>query len=112
MKWSRNLLASLGFKQSTTPLYEDNKSVIQFSQNFGLTEKNKTIEAKYFAIRQDRFYGSILPIHIETSRQLADQQTKTLPGPTFKPFRDALLGIRKHFMLLIQSVLLNRSSNN
>ena len=110
VKWARNLLAPLGFQQTTTPIYEDNQSVIQFSQNYGLSEKNKTIEAKYFAVRQERFYGTMLPIHIDTLRQLADTHTKIQPGATFQPFRDKLLGVRKHFLLLIHTILQGRSN--
>ena len=104
VKWARSLLKSLGFPQDTTVVYEDNKSVIQFSKNHGMTERNKTIETKYFSVRQDRHKGAILPIHISTKFQIADMHTKYLPKPQFVTLRNKLLGQKPYAVLALYTI--------
>jgi hypothetical protein len=101
VKWARNLLASLGFPQDTTVIYEDNKSVIQFSKNHGLTERNKTIETKYFSVRQDRHRGLTITIHIPTKLQISDMHTKHLPKPQHQFLKSQLLGLMPQLLVLM-----------
>ena len=111
IKYIRNLLASFGYPQATTPLFEDNESSIQFSKNYGLTSKNKYLEVKYFTVRQHRYDGLMLPIYIQTNEQVADPLTKNLPKPAFVKHRARLMGQKRQYALALGAVLLLQHSN-
>nr|KAJ0190060.1 hypothetical protein LSAT_V11C800416990 [Lactuca sativa] len=76
--WIQNQLLDYGFKFSKTPIYYDNTSAIQITQNPVQHSKTKHIEFRHHFIRDNVEKGKVVLEHVKTSEQLADIFTKAL----------------------------------
>nr|KAJ0204523.1 hypothetical protein LSAT_V11C500235470 [Lactuca sativa] len=76
--WIQNQLLDYGFKFSKTPIYCDNTSAIQITQNPVQHSKTKHIEIRHHFIRDNVEKGKVVLEHVKTSEQLADIFTKAL----------------------------------
>nr|KAJ0186845.1 hypothetical protein LSAT_V11C900480300 [Lactuca sativa] len=76
--WIQNQLLDYGFKFSKTPIYCDNTSAIQITQNPVQHSKTKHIEIIHHFIRDNVEKGKVVLEHVKTSKQLADIFTKAL----------------------------------
>nr|KAJ0186081.1 hypothetical protein LSAT_V11C900483530 [Lactuca sativa] len=76
--WIQNQLLDYGFKFSKTPIYCDNTSAIQITQNPVQHSKIKHIEIRHHFIRDNVEKGKVVLEHVKTSEQLADIFTKAL----------------------------------
>nr|KAJ0208722.1 hypothetical protein LSAT_V11C400203260 [Lactuca sativa] len=76
--WIQNQLFDHGFKFSKTPIYCDNTSTIQITQNPVQHSKTKHIEIRHHFIRDNVEKGKVFLEHVKTSEQLADIFTKAL----------------------------------
>nr|KAJ0192955.1 hypothetical protein LSAT_V11C800440770 [Lactuca sativa] len=76
--WIQNQLLDYGFKFSKTPVYCDNSSAIQITQNHVQHSKTKHIEIRHHFIRDNVEKGKVVLEHVKTSEQLADIFTKAL----------------------------------
>nr|KAJ0205508.1 hypothetical protein LSAT_V11C500231720 [Lactuca sativa] len=76
--WIQNQLLDYGFKFSKTPIYCDNTSAIQITQNHVQHSKTKHIEIRHHFIRDNVEKVKVVLEHVKTSEQLADIFTKAL----------------------------------
>ena len=76
--WIQNQLLDYGFKFLKTPIYCDNTSAIQITQNPVQHSKTKHIEIRHHFIRDNVEKGKVVLEHVKTSKQLADIFTKAL----------------------------------
>lgn len=90
--WARVLLAQIGFPQPlATPLFIDNRVAISMGQEEGNEGRRKHINIKYHWIRE-QVSNNMITLHwVETSQQIADILTKSLPAEKFESFRNALM---------------------
>ena len=79
LKWLKGLLSSLGVEH-TDPmqLYCDSQSALHIANNPVLHERTKHIEVDCHFVRDEIVKGSIQPLYVHTSKQLADILTKAL----------------------------------
>nr|KAJ0197446.1 hypothetical protein LSAT_V11C700383020 [Lactuca sativa] len=80
--WIQNQLLDYGIKFSKTPIYCDNTSAIQITQNPVQHSKTKHIEIRHHFIRDNVEKGKVVLEHVKTSEQLADIFTKALDSQT------------------------------
>nr|KAJ0211503.1 hypothetical protein LSAT_V11C400213080 [Lactuca sativa] len=80
--WIQNQLLDYGIKFSKTPIYCDNTSAIQITQNPIQHSKTKHIEIRHHFIRDNVEKGKVVLEHVKTSEQLADIFTKALDSQT------------------------------
>nr|KAJ0228423.1 hypothetical protein LSAT_V11C100038800 [Lactuca sativa] len=80
--WIQNQLLDYGIKFSKTPIYCDNTSSIQITQNPVQHSKTKHIEIRHHFIRDNVEKGKVVLEHVKTSEQLADIFTKALDSQT------------------------------
>nr|KAJ0204837.1 hypothetical protein LSAT_V11C500258600 [Lactuca sativa] len=80
--WIQNKLLDYGIKFSKTPIYFDNTSAIQITQNPVQHSKTKHIEIRHHFIRDNVEKGKVVLKHVKTSEQLADIFTKALDSQT------------------------------
>nr|KAJ0222487.1 hypothetical protein LSAT_V11C200097470 [Lactuca sativa] len=80
--WIQNQLLDYGIKFSKTPIYCDNTSAIQITQNPIQHSKTKHIEIRHHFIRDNVEKGKVVLEHVKNSEQLADIFTKALDSQT------------------------------
>nr|KAJ0208966.1 hypothetical protein LSAT_V11C400171360 [Lactuca sativa] len=80
--WIQNQLLDYGIKFSKTPIYYDNTSAIQITQNPVQHSKTKHIEIRHHFIRDNVEKGKVVLEHVKTSEQLVDIFTKALDSQT------------------------------
>ena len=89
--WLRWLLSDMGVTYSSpTPLYCDNKSVIQIAHNSVFHERTKHIEIDCHFVRQHLQSGTIALPFVSTTLQLTDFFTKTHTTARFRFLLDKL----------------------
>ena len=71
-----------GIKFTKTPIFCDNTSAIQMTQNPVHHSKSKHIEIRHHFIRDNVEKGKITLLHVGTADQLADLFTKALDKQT------------------------------
>ena len=74
----QNLLDSLGYQVTKTPLYGDNQGSLALAKNPSDHQKSKHIEVRYFFVRQKVDEGRVQVMYVKTTDQLADVLTKAL----------------------------------
>jgi hypothetical protein len=89
----RRLLADLGYPQSATPVFQDNKSAIHLAHyGPGATGHSKHMDVRFFYSKQKIEDGTIAIHHVPTADMVADILTKPLVGEQFQRLRARLLG--------------------
>lgn len=89
LKWLRGLLSTFGIVQpSPMRISCDSQSALHLAQNPIFHERTKHIEVDCHFIRDEISRGTILPIYVSTTHQIADILTKALSKRSF----DTLLG--------------------
>ena len=90
----RNILQEFGYpvKQPST-LFIDNQSALTVSKNLEHHGRMKHLDLRYFWLRDEVESGTIAPVYIPTSDQVADIFTKALPRIQVEKFR-SLLGLQ------------------
>jgi hypothetical protein len=79
LKWLKGLLSSLGVEHvDLMHLYCDSQSALHIANNPVLHERTKHIEVDCHFVRDEIVKGSIQPLYVHTSKQLADILTKAL----------------------------------
>jgi hypothetical protein len=93
----RNLNAEIGLMdEASTILYQDNQAAIQIAMNRGsLSRKTRAKEIRTLTFRNKIEDFKIVPIYIETTKVLADIDTKALDPKQFVSLRDQVCGYSK-----------------
>ncbi|KAL1952680.1 hypothetical protein VTO42DRAFT_4454 [Malbranchea cinnamomea] len=88
--WLRHLLYTLDkkevYKDTGTPLLEDNKGALHLVENPAFHSWSKHFYVRLHVLRQYRDHNEILPTYCPTSEQLADGMTKALDKVLFGKF--------------------------
>ena len=94
-RFIRRLYASLGMPiKHPTPVMSDSSAVLQWSSKKAKWSASRHISTAHFAIQDWRIKGHVLPLKVDTTRQLADIFTKALPHATYAYMRTLVLGRR------------------
>jgi hypothetical protein len=94
-RFVRRLHASIGMPiLHPTPLMVDNSAAIQWSSRAKWTA-SRHISTQHFAVQDWKRKGLVLPLKVDTTRQLADICTKSLPHATHVMLRTLVLGHRQ-----------------
>ena len=81
--WQARLLEQMGMRVDLPiKLYEDNKSIIMFTDHPGDHRTTKHIDTRKEIARDAQNQGIIEMVFVPTAEQLADGMTKALPYPT------------------------------
>ena len=92
-RFIRRLHASLGLPiPNPTPLMIDSSSALQWANKKAKWSASRHMATRYFCIQQWRRDGVLLPLKVDTTRQIADICTKALPHATFVNLRATLMG--------------------
>lgn len=92
--WVRWLLTELGVCQTfATPIYCDNLAAKHIANNPVFHERTKHVEMDCYFVRERVESNEIVPIHVESKKQIADLLTKALGTQALKNLLDKL-GIR------------------
>ena len=84
----RQLLEFIGLPQvEPTPLFIDNKSVVDLSHDYASSHRSRHINRRWFKIREFRFTGEIDTRGIPTDDNPADMFTKALARVKFLKFK-------------------------
>ncbi len=96
----RELMAEVGLKQEDpTIIYQDNQSAIKIAMNRGsLAKKTRATEIRVFRIR-NKIEDMKVPIYLETTKMLADLETKALDPKLFCALGDVMCGYAKRAIL-------------
>ncbi|GMF14667.1 unnamed protein product [Phytophthora lilii] len=91
-RWIQMLVSTLLKSSSTTPIPTmiDNKSTIKRLSNGKNSEAQKTVDCKFFAIRDAIRSGELAFQYCPTNIMLADGLTKALPTTRFRELRNAV----------------------
>jgi hypothetical protein len=94
IKWTRSILQEFGYPvDRSSTLFIDNQSALTVSKNPEHHGRMKHLDLKYYWLRDEVEAGTISPVYIPTTDQLADILTKALPRVTVEKFR-TLLGLK------------------
>jgi hypothetical protein len=93
--WLRGLLEEIGFKQKNpTKCEQDNKSTIVLAtRGAGGGGKSRSINVRYFWMKEKVEDGSIEIAYTPTDDVVADGMTKALPRDKFLKWRRKILGM-------------------
>ena len=88
----RRMLVELGKASADTAvdLNEDNQACIKLAHNPCSAQRTKSMDVKYYFLRQAVQEGKINLKYVDTKKQLADIFTKQLPEPQFVKLRTAV----------------------
>ena len=94
IKWTRSVLQEFGYPvDRSSTLFIDNQSALTVSKNPEHHGRMKHLDLKFYWLRDEVEAGTISPVYIPTSDQIADILTKALPRVTVEKFR-SLLGLK------------------
>ena len=94
-RFMRRLHASIGLRiRHPTPIMVDSSAALQWSAKKAKWSASRHISISHFAVQDWRKKGHVLPLKVDTTRQLADMFTKALPHATFVYMRTLVLGRR------------------
>ena len=79
-----------------TPIYEDNRACIFFSEHSILKTKTRHINVAMYNARDHVHKNEIRLMPCPTNDMAADALTKALPAPSFRRHRDTILGYTLH----------------
>ena len=95
VRYIRRLLASIAQPiPHPTPLYVDNASALQWANKKAKWSASRHIATRHFCLQEWKRAGHILPIKVDTTRQLADIMTKALPHGLFAVMRAQITNYR------------------
>jgi hypothetical protein len=93
--WMHHLLHDIIYTQtSPTMLYKDNYVAIWLIRNLEFHQYTKHVDVKYHKIQEAKFIGKLLITYINTTNQIVDVLTQTLPRDKFG-YMKTLLGLTK-----------------
>ena len=96
IKWVTQLLDELNYQQAEIPvLYSDNKAAIAISENDVNHSRAKHIDIKHHFVREAIKMKKIRIEWVDTTKQLADINTKALNGVVFVRLRDQMMKKRE-----------------
>ena len=72
----------------------DSSAALQWSAKKAKWSASRHISTQHFAVQDWRKRGHVIPLKVDTTRQLADTCTKALPHATFAALRGMLMGRR------------------
>jgi hypothetical protein len=85
----RKFLAEIGISSyAPTTIYCDNDAVVKFAHRVGLTDEDRHLDHKFFAIREMQSDLVVNFVHIPTAENAADILTKPLQYPAFSRLRE------------------------
>jgi hypothetical protein len=88
LKWARDILAELGFKQETpSVVYEDNQACVAIAKNDSNTSRVKHIGKRMAFVRGAQLKGEINLVYCPTDQMAADMLIKPLSRPKFESLR-------------------------
>ncbi len=92
--WTRYFLKSQGYAVNDNIIFQDNKSTMLLERNgkASSSKRMKHINIRYFFITDRISKGEVRVEWCPTAEMVADFMTKPLQGPTFKQFRDLIMG--------------------
>ncbi|KAJ9546285.1 hypothetical protein OSB04_018828 [Centaurea solstitialis] len=91
VSWVQNLLHELGITTAHPPtLYCDNTGATYLCSNPVYHSRMKHVALDYHFVREKVTNGSLRVLHINSTDQLADALTKSLPRPTFLHLRSKI----------------------
>jgi len=90
LKWLRQLLGELGFKQNLTEIFQDNQACFQMAKGNVNHQRSKHIDMRYHFIQEAVAAGEMKLTWVPTTDMVADIMTKVLPAPVFVRLRDLL----------------------
>ena len=94
-RYLRRLHASIGLAiKHPTPIMVDSSAALQWSAKKAKWSASRHISTQHFAVQDWRKRGHVIPLKVDTTRQLADMFTKALPHATFTYMRTLVLGRR------------------
>ena len=88
--WMMQTLKDFGIKCEKVPIYCDNTSTINISENPVLHSRTKHIDVRHHFLRDNVAKGKINLVYVPTEYQLADIFTKPLPEERFLIIRREL----------------------
>ena len=92
--WMRLLLEEMGFKQNgPTTLHQDNEACKKLAEDGKPGQRSRSVEIKYFWVRQQIERGLVKLVSVRTDKMLADGFTKPLTGSDFHRWRDLILNL-------------------
>jgi hypothetical protein len=95
MRWARNFMNELGFKQENIPIYQDNQSCIQIVELGRLTARTKHINIKLLNSSEEVKKKQMHLQYLETENMTADLLTKTMEPALFHKHKMKLLNIQR-----------------
>jgi hypothetical protein len=82
--WARMFLFCLGYTQSASVIYQDNKSTIMLAENGPSSSgKSKHFRRRYFGVKEMIDHGEVNLVYLPTREMVADALTKPLTGSLF-----------------------------
>ena len=81
--WFKEFLGEIGFVQNTITCHEDNSGLLDWINNQKNSSRMKSIELKYYKLREYKEFNICNFIHVSTALQKADIFTKQLDFATF-----------------------------
>ena len=84
----------MGFKQNgPTTLHQDNEACKKLAEDGKPGQRSRSVEIKYFWVRQQIERGLVKLVSVRTDKMLADGFTKPLTGSDFHRWRDLILNL-------------------
>jgi len=87
----REVLETLGFKQTATAIFEDNQAAIAICNNPCHRTRTRHIQRRYHFIRQCVRDGNVYVVYVRSADNVADVLTKPTPEPLFRKQRSMVL---------------------
>jgi hypothetical protein len=81
--WFKEFLGEIGFTQDTITCHEDNSGLLDWINNQKNSSRMKSIDLKYYKLREFKELHICNFVHVPTELQRADIFTKQLDFPTF-----------------------------
>ena len=94
IRYLRLILEELGYQVPPAEIQQDNKSAITIATS-GQRKRTKTLEAKYFMVKEDIEANKVKLVYIRSKDMMADALTKAIPKAEFLRWRDKILGLNQ-----------------